>query len=154
MMGLTLPAVLAGTGALTGSTSAALATLLAAAGETATSSGGTNLAPFVQGGGSAAAVAGLVYFARMVLRGDLVAKPTAEREAELAAAVRATAERETAGVRREEALTLLVQQAAAREDALRKALTDVARLSWEHERTGGAPSDRPDRFDRPEDRYR
>lgn len=53
---------------------------------------GTDLAPWLQGGGSAAAVAGLVYFARMVVKGDLVARPVAQREAEAAVALRAAAE--------------------------------------------------------------
>lgn len=45
---------------------------------------GTDLAPWLQGGGSAAAVAGLVYVARMIVKGDLVPRAVAEREAEAA----------------------------------------------------------------------
>lgn len=48
---------------------------------------GTNLAPWLQGGGSAAAVAGLVYVARMIVKGDLVPRAVAEREAEAASTV-------------------------------------------------------------------
>jgi len=53
-----------------------------------------SLAPWLQGGGSAAAVAGLVYVARMVVKGDLVTRSVAAREAEVSAAIRVTAERE------------------------------------------------------------
>lgn len=64
--------------------------VLLAAGDTS-----PGLAPWLQGGGSAAAVAGLVYVARMIVKGDLVPRAVADRENETAAALRTTAERET-----------------------------------------------------------
>lgn len=66
------------------------AAVLVAAAET----GGNDLGLWVQGGGSAAAVAGLVYVARMIIKGDLVPRAVAERENEQAAQNRIAAENE------------------------------------------------------------
>lgn len=54
-------------------------------------SGASQIAPWLQGGGSAAAVAGLVYVARMIVKGDLVPRAVAERENETAGAIRVQA---------------------------------------------------------------
>lgn len=67
--------------------------LLFAAAETASETGST-LAPWLQGGGSAAAVGGLVYVARLIVTGQLVPRPVREAEAELAAGILAAAQRE------------------------------------------------------------
>jgi len=73
--------------------------------EPAVSAGG--LAPWLQGGGSAAAVAGLVYVARMIVRGDLVPRSVEAREREVTEAVR------VAFVREEKLLEALGESASA-----------------------------------------
>ena len=100
-----------------GAVSAALAlaaggnmALAVAAVEPVANAGGS-LAPWLTGGGSAAAVAGLVYVARMVVKGDLVPRPVEEREKEQAAAVQGAAERQSR-------LLELVTDSLAREQVL------------------------------------
>lgn len=73
-----------------GSVTVAAGTVLAAT----TGTTGPDLAPWLQGGGSAAAVAGLVYVARLIVKGDLVPSAVAAREQETGAAIRASFERE------------------------------------------------------------
>lgn len=81
-----------------GSTAAVVVALGAAAGGNgavmlaAAETGGSDFALWLQGGGSAAAVAGLVYVARMIVKGDLVPRAVADRENETAAAIRIQAE--------------------------------------------------------------
>lgn len=65
-----------------------LTVLAAAASET------SGLAPWVQGGGSAAAVAGLVYVARMIVRGELVPRPVRDTENEMKAEIMIQGQRE------------------------------------------------------------
>lgn len=76
--------------------------------------------PWLQGGGSAAAVAGLVYVARMIVKGDLVPRAVADRENETAAALRVTAQRE-----RE--LQELTGEAFAREKTLASVSGEIIR---------------------------
>lgn len=127
------------TGPLVALTAAGLGNLagitLAVAGE---GGGGLDVAPWLQGGGSAAAVAGLVYVARMIVKGDLVPRAVAERENETTAAIAAQARREAAQVE-------LVNEAHAREVVLANLANSVStmlgRVSqqldyWESERRG------------------
>lgn len=93
--------------------------------------GGAGLAPWLQGGGSAAAVAGLVYVARMIVKGDLVPRAVADRENETAAAIRVQAEHA-------KELQVIAAEALARETTLAsvagesvRALADVSsELRW------------------------
>lgn len=110
-------AAVTGALALAGSGQAAL--LLAAA-----DSGGNDLTVWLQGGGSAAAVAGLVYVARMIVKGDLVPRAVAERENETAAAVAATA-------RREQDLQHLVAEGHGREKTLDRIAGETVRINAE-----------------------
>lgn len=80
--------------------------------------------PWVQGGGAAAAVAGLVYVARMIVKGDLVPRAVAQREAEMGAAIRHQAERESQ-------LLTLVDEAQAREKVYANLCNDMARTAGE-----------------------
>jgi hypothetical protein len=99
-----------------------------AASETA---GGSAVAPWLQGGGSAAAVAGLVYVARMIVKGDLVPRAVADRENETAAAIRVAAAHAAE-------LQVITGEALARETTLAqiagesvRGLADVnAELRW------------------------
>ena len=61
----------------------------------AQASGGDNIANYISGGGSAAAVGGLVYMARKILSGDLVSRPTVVVEKELARLIQDSHDRET-----------------------------------------------------------
>lgn len=103
---------------MTGVEMVALAARLAQAAQTA--GPGSDLAPWLQGGGSAAAVAGLVYVARMVVKGDLVPRAVAERERDAAYAIRTAAERE-------QRLLVLADQSAARELALDHTVSEMLR---------------------------
>lgn len=58
------------------------------------STGLEEIAPFLSGGGAAAAVGGLVYVTRKLLNGELVPRSVAERENELSQAVVAAGHRE------------------------------------------------------------
>lgn len=86
-----------------------LAVLAAAVAPVAESGG--NLAPWLTGGGSAAAVAGLVYVARMVVKGDLVPRPVEERE-------KASAARKDELIALAKQLAELAHEAHARETVL------------------------------------
>lgn len=86
---------------------------------------GADLGPWLQGGGSAAAVAGLVYVARMVVKGQLVPRPVADSDAELSAAIKIAGEREALAMRlAEDTLRLaraneeLAVEARAREQSM------------------------------------
>lgn len=85
-------------------------------------------APYVQGGGSAAAVAGLVYVARMVIRGDLVPRPVNDLQREQAALTVASYEREA------KLQELLERERTEREEADRL-LTDTRKALWAAEST-------------------
>lgn len=95
--------------------------ILAAA--TSTDSG-PGITPWIQGGGSAAAVAGLVYVARMIVKGDLVPRAVAERENETVAALAAT-------VRREQEAMELAREGHAREKAADATAGETVRISAE-----------------------
>lgn len=82
----------------------------------------SGIAPWLQGGGSAAAVAGLVYVARMVIKGDLVARAVADRENETAAALAATA-------RREKELQQLTSEGHGREKTLDRIAGETVRIN-------------------------
>lgn len=69
------------------------ATILAAAAE------GIPAASYVQGGGSAAAVAGLIYVARLIAKGELVPRAVKDAENELHAGIMAAAQREAVVLR-------------------------------------------------------
>lgn len=60
----------------------------------ASSDGGQTIAPYVQGGGSAAAVGGLVYIARLIAKGELVPRAVKDTENELNASIMVSAQRE------------------------------------------------------------
>lgn len=104
----------------------AVGSLAAAVGDTVSKDGGGDLASYVQGGGSAAAVAGLVYVARLIVRGELVPRPVKDSENELGASILAAAQREDRVLKIAE-----VQQADAvacreRSDRTIVALTEVS----------------------------
>lgn len=67
--------------------------------EPAVRDGGSTFAPYIQGGGSAAAVAGLIYVARLIARGELVPRAVKDTENELNASVLVQAQREAAAMR-------------------------------------------------------
>lgn len=106
--------------------------VLATVGAVAAEAGG-GVAPYVQGGGSAAAVAGLLYVARLIIKGELVSRPVAETERETLAAIRAQAEREAEAGRRESRLEELVLEGRARESTLASIAGESARLTGEVE---------------------
>lgn len=85
-----------------------LAMLVAAVEPATNGNGDSTIAAWLQGGGSAAAVAGLVYVARMIVKGDLVPRAVADREQESSAAVRIAADHATRALE-------LAQDAHARE---------------------------------------
>lgn len=96
------------------------AALMAAAAD-----GGTGVAPYVQSGGSAAAVAGLVYVARLIAKGELVPRAVKDSENELRGQVLVQAQRE------EKAMELAEETLTARKaDAERhdRALLLLARV--------------------------
>lgn len=92
---------------------------------------GAGITPWLQGGGSAAAVAGLVYVARMIVKGDLVPRAVAERENETAAAIRVAAdnERRLEGLEREGAEREKQLAAIARE-SVGAVADNTAELRW------------------------
>ena len=121
-------------------THAALAALtVASAGNAATtllaaSDVPTGVAPWVQAGGGASAVVGLVYVARLIANGRLVPREVKDAEAELRASILAAAQREErvlrlAEERAEDAREERAQRALDREqrDRMVVALADVAR---------------------------
>lgn len=57
---------------------------------------GSDIAAYISGGGSAAAVGGLVYMARKILNGDLISRPTAVAEKELVRLINEAHNREEA----------------------------------------------------------
>lgn len=133
--------------ALTAASGGNLALLLAAA--DAAGPGGSALAPWLQGGGSAAAVAGLVYVARMIVKGDLVPRAVADRENETAGAIRVQAEHATK-------LKELLGESLAREKTMDKiageavkalAAVNVEMAWWRNQRERGQtvtlPKDHP-----------
>ena len=99
--------------------------VLAAVTEMASSDGsGNNLPAIIQGGGSAAAVAGLVYVARLIIKGDLVARPVRDAEAETNANIAATVKRETE-------LQALVGESLARETTLTRLNGETTKVNAE-----------------------
>lgn len=88
-MGVSVVSVSAALGVAFAGNSALLLSASDVAGQT-----GSDLAPWLQGGGSAAAVAGLVYVARLIVTGQLVPRPVKDVEAELGASILAAAQRE------------------------------------------------------------
>lgn len=96
--------------------------------------------PWVSGASGGAALGLFAYLLKKFLDGDMVARPTAEREKHLegllaAGAVRELAWKETS----EHMLTKWGEhdgKCEKREEALRKALADSAQALWEHERHG------------------
>lgn len=56
--------------------------------------GGSSIALWVQGLSSLGAVGGLVYVAKMIVKGELVPRPVANYEAEIKAQIQAAADRE------------------------------------------------------------
>ena len=58
-------------------------------------SSGTDIAAYISGGGSAAAVGGLVYVVRKVFSGDLISRPTSVVEQELVRLVNESHNRES-----------------------------------------------------------
>lgn len=89
--------------------------------------GSNDLASYVQGGGSAAAVAGLVYVARLIVRGELVPRPVKDAEAELNAGIMAAAQREAAVLKVAEDATRLNGRLEAKHDESLLLLADVRR---------------------------
>lgn len=95
----------------------------------AVSERGSDLAPWLQGGGSAAAVAGLVYVARMIVKGDLVPRAVAEREKEAGVNVRLAGEQAAAMQRLTEQAVVLSQESHAREQVLAAVVGDNVRAT-------------------------
>jgi len=94
------------------------ALVVLAAAVTPTMDTGDSLAPWLTGGGSAAAVAGLVYVARMVVKGDLVPRAVAEREREATEREKASAARKDELLRLSKELVDLTHESQARETVL------------------------------------
>lgn len=69
------------------------------------------IAPFVQAGGTVSAVGALVYTVRQLVNGNLVARPVAEVQTEMAALLHGS-------FKREEQLATIHADAGKREDAL------------------------------------
>lgn len=82
-------------------------------------------APYIQGGGSAMAVAGLVYVARMIVRGELVPRPVRESEQEMGAAILAAGQREAKVLSLAEAYEKQNAACSSRNDKTLVALTEV-----------------------------
>jgi hypothetical protein len=79
-----------------------------------------DVAPWVSAGGATAAVGGLVYVARLLASGELVASPVADRERDLRRLVHQSE-------RREERLQELLEEAGRREDSYHRVLTGGSR---------------------------
>lgn len=90
---------------------------------------GSDLAPWLQGGGSAAAVAGLVYVARMIVKGDLVPRAVAEREQETNVNIRVAAEQASKAQELTKTVLDLAHESHAREQALATVVGDNVRAT-------------------------
>lgn len=126
--------------------------------EPAVRDGGSTFAPYIQGGGSAAAVAGLVYVARLIAKGELVPRAVKDTENELNANVMVQAQREANAMRiAEEANEARLAEGKRHDQSLvlmtqvRQSLEDVSREMeyWREMRDRGtrrsdgpAPEDR------------
>lgn len=83
---------------------------------------GSELGPWVSGGGAAAAVGALVYMAKLLADGKLVAINTAERERYDQDALKQMGELVKKGMSREDVLAELVEDCKEREDVFRSFL--------------------------------
>lgn len=115
------------------STFAAAVTAVGAGGDVST------LAPYMSGGGAVSAVAGLVYMARKLVNGDLVPRPVKEQEAELAAAIRAAAERETLMRATIEASTAAIRESNAVNESAARAIWAIGDLDRRKHPTRARP---------------
>lgn len=98
-------------------------TVLAAA-----TGGAEAAAPWIQGGGSAAAVAGLVYVARLIVKGDLVPRSVKDAENELTAGIMAAGQREAKVLALAEQSARETNRAASDHDQALLLLADVRRI--------------------------
>lgn len=94
----------------------------------AAATGADQVAPWVQGGGSAAAVAGLIYVARLITKGELVPRAVKDTENELNAQVLVQAQREAAAMKLAEEAVEARRAEGDRHDRSLVLLTEV-RLS-------------------------
>ncbi len=96
--------------------------------------------PWVSGASGGAALGLFAYLLKKFLDGDMVARPTAERERHLEGLLAAGAVRELAWKETSEHMLKRWDQhdkeCEKREQVLRKTLTDAAQALWEHERHG------------------
>lgn len=97
--------------AITAAAIGAFVSLGAIFAQVGTGGGADTLAPIVQTGGTTVVIGALVYMARQMIAGNLVAKPIAEVQSEMAALVQAS-------FKREERFADVLDMAHQREQAL------------------------------------
>ena len=107
--------------ALTAAAVGAFVTIGAVIAQAAGNGNVDTLAPFFQAGGTVSAVGALIYTVRQLVNGNLVAKPVAEVQTEMAAHLQTA-------FKREEILATLRSDAGKREDALSLTLDKTSQL--------------------------